>query len=344
MQSKKPIPRLRKRPNRENWRIEYYDKNGVRREVSTGFADEKNALGELANFIKLEEQERLSVAPSVSDCLAYYSEHHKVKGSYKVENDENIINYFGGMPANTISRKICRNYISIRTRQKYSRKGWKKSKFVTEGAAGREIRSLSAAINFCVQEEFCPSGSKFYSPPIKSTGKSYITKTEARLIIDAISTFHIKLFMVIALSSGHRKGAILDLTWDRVTAGHINFIDPQKDQTNKRRGKIPIIEGTDLYYMLSQARVAAQTNYVIEYNGKPVSDVRGAIRRSGQRLGIQNLTPHIFKHTACVWMAEDGVPLADIADLTCTDIKTIMENYMIFTPERGLRAVSATQF
>lgn len=43
-------------------------------------------------------------------------------------------------------------------------------------------------------------------------------------------------------------------------------------------------------------------------------------------------------------MAESGVPLADVAHLTAADIKTIMDNYMIFTPARGQRAVSATQF
>ena len=96
--------------------------------------------------------------------------------------------------------------------------------------------------------------------------------------------------------------------------------------------------------MLSEARVAAQTDYVIEHNGKPVKTVRRGIEVAGQRVGIDYLPPHILKHSACVWMAEDGVPLADIADLTVTDIKTIMDNYMIFAPARGQRAVSATQF
>ena len=210
--------------------------------------------------------------------------------------------------------------------------------------AGREIRALAAAINFCVKEKFCPSGSVFFYPTIQSKGKKHITKQEARLVCSEGPSFHIKLFMLIALGSGHRMGAILGLTWERVNAGTINFIDPNRAQTNKRRGQVPIIEGSDLYFMLSEARVAAQTDYVIEHNGKPVKSVRHAIEAAGLRVGIDHLTPHILKHSACVWMAEDGVPLADIADLTVTDIKTIMDNYMIFTPARGQRAVSATQF
>ena len=83
---------------------------------------------------------------------------------------------------------------------------------------------------------------------------------------------------------------------------------------------------------------------MIEHNGHSVETVRRAIQRARLRVGIDYLTPHVLKHSACVWMAEDGVPLADIADLTVTDIKTIMGNYMNFTPARGQRAVSATQF
>lgn len=338
------IPRLYKRPSRRNWRIEYYDETNRRREVSTGTEDEKSALLELARFIEIEEEERLSVAPFVVECLEYYSERHETKGSYKVQNDKNIISFFGKIPANSISRNTCRSYIKFRTNQEYKRTGWKDSKSVSVDTAGREIRALAAAINFCVKEKFCPSGAAFYYPTIQSKGKKHITKEEARLIFSQCPSFHIKLFMLIALGSGHRMSAILGLTWARVSAGTINFIDPNRAQTNKRRGQVPIIEGSDLYYMLSEARAAAQTDYVVEHNGKPVKSVRHAIEVAGQRVGIDYLTPHILKHSACVWMAEDGVPLADIADLTVTDIKTIMDNYMIFTPARGQRAVSATQF
>ena len=51
-----------------------------------------------------------------------------------------------------------------------------------------------------------------------------------------------------------------------------------------------------------------------------------------------------LKQSACVRTAEGCVPLADKSDLTVTDIKTIMDDYMIFTSARGQHAVSATQF
>ena len=83
------IPRIYRRPTNPIWHIRYYDGNNQRRELSTGTKDEKGALLELARFIKLEEEERLSVAPFVVDCLEYYSERHEIKGAYKVENDRN---------------------------------------------------------------------------------------------------------------------------------------------------------------------------------------------------------------------------------------------------------------
>lgn len=343
MQSK-PHPKLVTRANTRFLCIRYYDESGRRKFLSTGFEDEKRALGELANFIKHEERERLSVAPSVFECLKYYAENHKISGTYDVQKDINLINYFGQMPANTISKQICRSYVKHRTSQKFKRKGWSKAKNVSEASAGRELRGLSAAVKFCVSEGFCPTGSVFSVPSIQSKGKLHITKEEARLIFEACPTFHVKLFMMLALSSGHRMGAILDLTWDRVIFDKIHFINPERDMTKKRRGQMPVIDGSDLQSMLSEARVASETDYVIEHNGKKLKSIRRAVAAAGQRVGINYLTPHVLKHSACVWMAEGGVPLADISDLTVTDIKTIMDNYMIFTPARGKRAVSATQF
>lgn len=337
-------PKLVQRANSPNWNVRYYNENGQRKFLSTGTTDKKLALGVLADFIKHDERERLHVAPSVFECLDYYDRHKKIKGTYKIIKDQNIIDFFGQMPANTISIKLCRNYISLRSSSKFKRKGWKSAKPISEQSAGRELRSLRAAVNFCVNESFCPNGSVFYIPSIQSKGRDYLTKQQARIVFDACPTFHVKLFMMIALQSGHRMSAILDLTWDRVTAGHINFIDPNREQTNKRRGRVPIIEGSELYTMLSEARAGAQTKFVIEHNDKGLKSIRHSVHQAGLRVGIDYLNPHILKHTACIWMAENEVPLADIADLTCTNIETIMENYMIFTPARGNRAVAATQF
>ena len=48
---------------------------------------------------------------------------------------------------------------------------------------------------------------------------------------------HIKLFIIIAMTTGARKGAVLDLTWDRVDmdGGVIDFHNPEMFITKKKR-------------------------------------------------------------------------------------------------------------
>ena len=46
-----------------------------------------------------------------------------------------------------------------------------------------------------------------------------------------------RLFVTLALTTGARMGAILDLTWDRVDFEHntIDFMPSGRNKTNKRR-------------------------------------------------------------------------------------------------------------
>ena len=347
MQSKKPRrnkphPKLVKRANTAYWNIRYYDENGKRKFHSTTTTDEKIALGELADFIKLEEQGRLSVAPSVQEAVDFYVSVKKQAGlPANILKTPKVIEYFKDVPANIISKEMCREYIAWRTAQFSVVRKNEKIKLST---AGRELRLLGAAINLAASEKFCPYGSVFDTVEIPEGDKPHLTKEQARMILDACPTFHLKLFILIALTSGHRMSAILDLQWNRVVGGSMNFIDPAKRKTKKRRGIVPILPDSELSEYLGQARLAAQTDYVIEFKDAPVTNVRKGIQQAGKRVGIDFLNPHILKHTACVWMAQAGVPIADIAQTTATSIRTIEKNYLHFTPDRGLRAVSATQF
>lgn len=63
---------------------------------------------------------------------------------------------------------------------------------------------------------------------------------------------------------------------------------------------------------LEDARKAAQTPYVVELAGKRALDVKkgfsGAVKSD-----LEDVTPHDLRHTTAVWIAEDGVSMAEIA-------------------------------
>jgi len=81
-------------------------------------------------------------------------------------------------------------------------------------------------------------------PPRDSAPRDrYLTKAEARRLLDACDTPHVRTFMAIAMYTGARKGSILALTWDRVhwETGMIDFQEPNVALTGKRRSVVPMI-------------------------------------------------------------------------------------------------------
>jgi integrase len=58
-----------------------------------------------------------------------------------------------------------------------------------------------------------------------------------------------------------------------------------------------------------------------------------ALKRAAVRAGVPWVTPHVFRHTAAVWMAEAGVPMPEIAAyLGHSDSRTTERVYAKFSP------------
>ena len=84
---------------------------------------------------------------------------------------------------------------------------------------------------------------------------------------------------------------------------------------------------------LSEARQRATTPYVIEYAGRPVKFIKMGLRRAGQRCGMEFVSAHVFRHSAATWMAEGGIPMAEIAQfLGHKDSRVTERVYARFSP------------
>lgn len=71
---------------------------------------------------------------------------------------------------------------------------------------------------------------------------------------------------------------------------------------------------------------------VIEWNGKPVQNIKRGFNRAAERAGLPWATPHTLKHTAISWMAEAGYSIDQISDMTATDGETVKRIYRKFNP------------
>ena len=220
--------------------------------------------------------------------------------------------FFGHRHASTITRMDCRAYAEYR-----------------KGKANSTIKTELALLRACVN--WAGIDATFWLPPPSAPRDRWLTKDQARELLAATETPHIKLFITIGLATGARARAILDLTWQRVDfdAGTINFRSTGRE-TNKRRTIVPMNENAR--EALEEAVSARMTDHVIEYAGKPVASVKRAISRLRDRTGI-DVSPHILRHSAAVWMAQADVPMQKIAQyLGHTSTRVTEETYARYSP------------
>lgn len=134
---------------------------------------------------------------------------------------------------------------------------------------------------------------------------------------------HLKLFVILAISTGARKTAILELTWDQVDLEK-RVIDFRVDRDQEdildsggMKGRAVVDMGQTLYDALMTAKRWRTTDHVIEYNGRPVQDVHKALKAAMQRAGIDSrfFGAHAIRHSVATLIADAGVELRRIQRL-----------------------------
>jgi integrase len=146
---------------------------------------------------------------------------------------------------------------------------------LSDGTIRSELAYVQAALNFAAQARIIPSAPKLLKPPPPRPRERWLTNDEARKLVEACPSFHGKLFIVLSIATAARPKHLLELTWDRVDlrSGIINLDNPAVDRTAKGRARVPINDMARTHLLAAQT--LAQTDYVIEYDGRRVLNVAG---------------------------------------------------------------------
>jgi integrase len=242
---------------------------------------------------------------------------------------KNLEPSFGKRLGEDVSKDSCRNYALLRKRL---------------GAAPSTIRTELEYLRACLNMRYGKGHNRVWLPSGSPPRDRYLTREELEKLLEQIATPHIRLFVILAITTGARMGAILELQWSQVDFKHrsINFNAPGREQSNKRRAEVPI--NTRAYEALEEAARGALTDHVIEWDGKPVGSVKKAIRMAAQRSGVP-CSPHVFRHTAGVWMAQADVPMQKISQfLGHTSTRVTERTYARYSPSFMKDAAAALEF
>lgn len=179
-------------------------------------------------------------------------------------------------------------------------------------------------------------------PAIPESEVEHLSKAQFRRFLAGCSAPHVQLFAQLAITTGARAAALFELPWIRVDleARIINLNPPGRAQiANKSRARVPINDR--LYPLLVEARDAALTPFVIEQHGERIASIKKGFAAASERSGV-HCTPHMLRHSAAVWMAENRVPMEEIAAyLGHKDTRITTRVYARFHPDYLRRAARA---
>jgi integrase len=241
---------------------------------------------------------------------------------------------FADRNAETITEDDCRRYIAARRKAGRS-----------DSTIWSEMSRLRSALRWAEHKRLIDRAPKIWIPAQSPPRDKRMTREQVSALIAAAEFHHIKLFAILAATTGARMGAILSLTWDRVDLerGLIYYGDPTMAATKKGRATVPI--NALAREALTEARRGSTTPFVVEWAGSRVRSVKKGLATASERAGLGHVTPHMFRHSAATIMVESGVPIAEVAALLGhSNTKMVETVYGKYSPDYLKKAASALEF
>jgi integrase len=197
---------------------------------------------------------------------------------------------------------------------------------------------LRTAMNWAFKNEMLARKADVWVPQKGKPRDIVAEESEAFAILASCKLPHVRLFVLLAISTGARKTAILQLTWDRVDFDRrqIDFrLKEQKSILDKRgqKGRSVVEFGLVVELALREAKEAARSPYVIEWARGPVKDIKKGLTAAVERAGLthRKIGSHVLRHSTATWLADENIDMRKIQKmLGHRNMKTTEEIYAKF--------------
>lgn len=343
------MPRRRK-PARIYWRKPRPGREGAwvildgGSEHRTGARSEREAQTALGQYLieksAVPDSPRERDALTVGDALSIYAEQHATTTQDPARIGwaiDALAPFWGDLPISAITANTCRRYAKARGR--------------APATVRRELGVLRAALNHCEREGYLTSAPVVTLPDPPPAKERWLTRDEVAALLRVARadprSKHIARFILLALYTGTRPGAVLRVQWQPNTAGgHIDlergvlYRAPAAAQQSKKRqtpARLP-------RQILAHLHRWAGQGHVITYAGRPVAEIKSRTWQAlCQRAGVDHCTPHTLRHTCATWLMQKGADRWDAAGFLGMTVDTLEKVYGHHHPDHQSSAIRALE-
>jgi integrase len=229
----------------------------------------------------------------------------------------NLVGYWGDRLVSEISEASCHAYYVHRAAHGP----------LSNATVGRELRILRAAVNRDfdmgriarrVKVWIKRENHKRSEPPSRREVLLAARRTKPRSAQ--------RRYILIAFYTGGRKGAVLGLRWSQISSDHIDFNQPGREESNKRRVMIPMHRKLRSFIRLWR-QAAGGDGPVIHRNQKAVKGLKRP--------------PRSLRAAAAVHMLQNGVSVYDVAKWLGNSVEMIERHYGHYTPDHFQKVLAA---
>lgn len=176
-----------------------------------------------------------------------------------------------------------------------------------------------------------------YGKKGKSPKHRYLSEEEFERLVHELPP-HLKLAARLAVLTGLRMRAMLQLTWDRIDLERKVARIPAEHQKNGELLGIPLSSAA-VHILEGLRQLNPHGTHVFQWKGKPVDDCNGkAFKDAAARAGIPELRWHDLRHTFASWALQRGVTLAELQQLGGWKSYTMVLVYAHLAPTHLLAA------
>lgn len=219
----------------------------------------------------------------------------------------------------------------------------------------RELGALKAVLNWARSSGMVPESFRplVALPPEGAPKTRHLSEAEeARMWAVASDWFlnsgrpfrerRTALFVCLALETAAREAAIRGLTWDRVlwagaSGGVLDFRDPLKAVTRKRRVPVPISDKLAPVLIAAYGEVGRAGEYVLGHDGA----VRKGFEGFREKHGFGDITIHDLRRTWASLRVHWGVPMEQVAAVLGDTVEVVQKHYAHFSPSFLRGAINA---